>query len=109
CLMLYSAPEWDIVQRRLEKMPNVGSKARLLQRLLIGHATDVQLDAAGRVLLPQMLRDHAGLKKKVVTVGQSNKIELWSEEIWNGGMENWLSAKGRQSLLDSEEFGSLQI
>ena len=48
-------------------------------------------------------------KKKVVTVGQSNKIELWSEEIWNGGMENWLSAKGSQSLLDSEEFGSLQI
>lgn len=109
CLLLYGAPEWDIVQRRLEKLPNVGSKARVLQRLLIGHATDLQIDSAGRILLPAPLREHAAFRKKIVTVGQGNKIELWSDEIWNGGMESWLSAKGRQALLDSEEFGSLQI
>ena len=77
--------------------------------MFVGHATDLQLDGNGRILLPQMLRDHAGLSRKVVTVGQGNKIELWSEEVWNEGKEEWLSPAGRQALLDSDEFGSLQI
>ncbi len=109
CLLLYSAPEWEQVQRRIDKLPNFGSKGRMLQRLFVGHATDLQLDGNGRILLPQMLRDHAGLSRKVVTVGQGNKIELWSEEVWNDGKEEWLSPAGRQALLDSDEFGSLQI
>lgn len=110
CLLLYSAPEWELVQRRIDKLPNVGSKqARMLQRLFVGHACDLQLDSSGRILLPQMLRDHANLTKKVVTLGQGNKIELWSEDVWNDGIGQWLSPEGRAQLVDSDEFGSLQI
>lgn len=109
CLVLYTLPEWEVVQRRLEKLPNVGRKGRLLQRLLIGHAVELTLDGNGRILLPQIHRDHADLGKKVMTVGQGNKIELWSEDVWNAGMDDWLSAAGRQELGDSDEFESLQI
>ena len=60
-------------------------------------------------LLPQLLRDHADLQRKVVTVGQGNKIEVWSADVWNKGKSEWLSPAGRQRLQDSDEFGSLQI
>ncbi|MFK7912922.1 MAG: division/cell wall cluster transcriptional repressor MraZ [Pseudomonadales bacterium] len=110
CLMLYTAGEWDVVLRRLQKLPNVTSKkGRVLQRLLIGHATKLSLDSSGRILLPQAHRDYADLGKKVVTVGMGNKIELWSADIWDAGMDDWLSPEGRAELTDSDEFGSLQI
>ena len=69
---------------------NINPQARLLQRLLIGHATDLELDAAGRLLLPAMLRDYAELDKKLVLVGQGNKVEIWSEKHWQEGMDSWL-------------------
>jgi len=56
CLLLYPLPEWEVVQRKLEDLSNINPQARLLQRLLIGHATDLELDANGRILLPAMLR-----------------------------------------------------
>ena len=64
CLLMYPLPEWEVVQGKLEELSNIGEQARLLQRLLIGHATDLELDGSGRILLPKMLREFAGLKKK---------------------------------------------
>ena len=66
CLLLYPLSEWEIVQRKLEGLSNINAQARLLQRLLIGHATDIDLDANGRLLLPSMLRDYCQLEKKLV-------------------------------------------
>ena len=68
CLLLYPLSEWEAVQAKLEGLSNINSQARLLQRLLIGHAADLELDAAGRLLLPAMLRDYACLEKKLVLV-----------------------------------------
>ena len=82
CLLLYPLAEWEAVQGRLEALSNMKRSARVLQRLLIGHATDVDVDSSGRVLLPPMLRDFASLSKKLVLLGQGNKIEIWSEELW---------------------------
>ncbi|NJN51819.1 MAG: division/cell wall cluster transcriptional repressor MraZ [Gammaproteobacteria bacterium] len=82
CLLLYPLPQWEIVQRDLEALANVGKDVRILQRLLIGHATDIEMDGSGRVLLPPPLREHAALNKKLVLLGQGNKIEIWAEEIW---------------------------
>lgn len=90
CLLLYALPDWETVQARLETLSNLRASARLLQRLLIGHATDIELDANGRVLLPQMLRDYADLARKVVVLGQGNKIEIWGEKHWQGRMDTWL-------------------
>ena len=91
CLLLYTLPEWEQVERKLQKLPSFNKQARRLQRLLIGHATEVDLDANGRLLLPPPLREFASLEKRAVLIGQSNKFELWSEELWNERRSEWLA------------------
>jgi len=109
CLLMYPLPEWEIVQRKLESLSNIGDRARLIQRLLIGHATDIELDANGRLLLPQMLRSFADLDRKLVLVGQGNKIEIWSEPRWQARMDEWLSADAAALLADGDEFTGLSV
>ncbi len=108
CLLMYPLPEWEVVQRKLEGLSNVNPRARLLQRLLIGHATDLELDSNGRVLLPAMLRNHATLEKKLVLVGQGNKIEIWSEQKWHECMESW-QGDAAQLLEDGDAFTGLSV
>ena len=108
CLLMYPLPEWEVVQRKLEGLSNVNPQARLLQRLLIGHATDLELDANGRVLLPAMLRNHAALEKKLVLVGQGNKIEIWSEAKWHDSMETW-QGDAAKLLEDGDAFAGLSV
>jgi MraZ protein len=108
CLLLYPLAEWEVVQGKLENLSNINPQARLLQRLLIGHATDLELDAAGRLLLPSMLRDFGGLKKKLVLVGQGNKIEIWSADHWQQRLDLWREEGA--ALLDSEAlFDGLSV
>lgn len=90
CLLLYPLPFWEEIQAQLEALPNVNPAARRIQRLLIGHATDAELDGSGRVLVPPMLRDHASLTKKLVLLGQGRKLEIWAEEIWTQQRDSWL-------------------
>lgn len=90
CLLLYPLPFWEEIQAQLEALPNVNPAARRIQRLLIGHATDAELDGSGRVLLPPMLRDYASLDKKLVLLGQGRKLEIWSEEVWTQRRDSWL-------------------
>ena len=61
-----------------------------MQRLLIGHATDVELDSNGRILVPPPLRQYAGLDKKSTLIGQRSKLELWSEDHWNERRDAWI-------------------
>ena len=108
CLLLYPLPEWEVVQRKLEGLSNIGEKARRLQRLLIGHATDVDMDAQGRILLPAMLRKFAGLEKKLVLVGQGNKLEIWGAVLWQERMDTWL-AEESDLVTDGDEFTGLSV
>jgi MraZ protein len=109
CLLLYPLPEWEVVQRKLESLSNINPEARLLQRLLIGHATDLELDGSGRLLLPGLLRTYAELKKKLVLVGQGNKIEIWSQDKWQESMQGWLD-QGASSLLNNgDSFTGLSV
>jgi MraZ protein len=91
CLLLYTLPEWEEVERKLQKLPSFNKQARRLQRLLIGHATEVDMDSNGRLLLPPPLREFASLEKRTVLIGQSNKFELWSEDLWNERRSEWLA------------------
>ena len=109
CLLLYPLPLWEEVQRKLESLPNVKAASRQLQRLLIGHATDLDPDANGRVLLPQKLRDYAGLDKRLVLVGQGNKVEIWSEPRWEARMEEWLSDGAVTALAGADELNGLSL
>ena len=109
CLLLYPLPAWEQVQEKLENLPNMNPRSRTLQRLLIGHATDLEPDGTGRVLLPQKLRDYAQFDKKLVLVGQGRKVEIWSEPLWEMRMEEWLSDESVAKLADAEEFTGLSV
>lgn len=91
CLLLYPLSEWERIQEKLDKLPSFQPQARRLQRLLVGHATDLDIDSAGRILLPIPLRDFAKLERKVTLLGQGNKIEIWSQAEWDAQREEYLS------------------
>lgn len=80
CLLLYPLPEWEIIEQKLSRLSSMNPAERRVQRLLLGHASECQMDSAGRLLLANTLRQHAGLTKEVMLVGQFNKFELWDEQ-----------------------------
>ena len=101
-LLLYPLPEWLKVEQKLNSLPTTNPRARQLQRLLVGHATEVELDGAGRVLLPPPLREFAALDKRVSLVGQGNKFELWDQARFDETREKWLKPDGEDSPLIAE-------
>lgn len=108
CLALYPLPRWQEIQDKIEQLPSFHPQAKRMQRLFIGHACDCELDGAGRMLVPGMLRNYAGLEKKLILLGQGQKVEIWSEERWDERFESMLSASdGLESL--PEEMQSLSF
>ena len=91
CLLIYPLPEWELIEEKIEALPAFNPATRRIQRLLIGHATEVEVDGAGRLLLSGPLRGYAQLGKKVVLIGQGKKFELWDESTWNERMDTWLN------------------
>lgn len=83
CLVVYPLKEWDKTAEKLEGLPTGQSEARGFSRIMLSGATDVDLDKLGRILVPDNLRDYAFLRKNVVIIGLSNKIELWDEKRWD--------------------------
>ena len=70
CLLLYPLPDWEEIERKLMRLPTLNEQARRLQRLMVGHASDVELDGHGRVLLPPKLREFARLERNAILIGQ---------------------------------------
>jgi transcriptional regulator MraZ len=87
CLLIYAAPDWEPIQERLMGLSSFNPRTRDLQRLLVGNASDVEMDAAGRILIPGPLRKFAALEKDVALVGQGARFELWDEAKWAMQME----------------------
>lgn len=83
CLLVYPACDWEPIEKKLNSLSSFNPQTRSLQRLLVGMASDAELDSAGRILIPTPLRQFAGLEKGVALVGQGNKFELWDEGKWN--------------------------
>lgn len=88
CLLLYPQPEWQPIREKLMQLSAFNPRIRSLQRFLVGHAEDVTMDAAGRVLISATLRNYATLDKRVMLVGQGNKFEVWDEVRWQALHEN---------------------
>ncbi len=87
CLQLYPLPEWEAVEQKLSTLPSLNPQVRRLKRMLLGYATECEMDSNGRILLPAKLREFAGLDKNIVMIGQGNKFELWDEQSWNTLMD----------------------
>lgn len=85
CLFVYPQEEWEKFEDKINALPL--SKGRKLQRFFFAGAADAEPDKQGRVLIPQILRDHAGLDKDVVIIGASTRAEIWNEERWAANQE----------------------
>ena len=86
CLLVYPRATWEPIQARLMALSSFNEPIRGLQRLLVGHADEVDMDGAGRILVPPALRQYAGLDHHVVLVGQGSKFELWDDAKWREQM-----------------------
>ncbi len=90
CLLVYPLNEWEMVERKLMSLPNGNKAVRRLQRLILGHASESEMNSQGRILIPEPLRDFAGIDKRVVLVGQGNKFELWDAGQWAVSRDRWV-------------------
>lgn len=82
CLLLFPLAEWEEIEEKLQALSSLNPQERRLQRILLGNATECDMDKSGRILLPAFLRTHAGLAKNIRLVGQLNKFEIWDETGW---------------------------
>lgn len=87
CLLLYPQPAWEPIQSKMMSLSSFDKRSSALQRLLVGYAEDIEMDAAGRLLVSPVLRDFAGLDKQAMLVGQGSHFELWNMEAWRAQLD----------------------
>ena len=107
CLLIYPLPDWEELERKLVRLPSMNKVARNIVRIMVGYATEVDMDASGRILVSRELRDFAALDKQAMLIGQGNKFELWDEQTWNEKRDAWLDEDGDGELpadLESISF-----
>jgi MraZ protein len=104
CLLFYPQPEWQPIRDKLLKLSALNPRIRALQRRLIGYAEEVEMDAAGRVLISPALRGYASLDKRVMLIGQGNKFELWDEGKWTAQQDAELSFANGELPPELEGF-----
>ncbi|MDD5097572.1 MAG: division/cell wall cluster transcriptional repressor MraZ [Candidatus Omnitrophica bacterium] len=98
CLFMFSEEEWRSQENKFKTMSFTKQQSRTFNRLLFSGAQDVAFDKQGRILLPQYLKDFADIKKDVMIVGVSNRIEIWAKDAWNDFYKN-----SRQSFEEIAE------
>lgn len=104
-LFLYPVKEWEALAEKLSKLPIGESATRSFVRLMLAGAVEVELDALGRILVPDYLKDHAGLKKNVVVAGLYNRLEIWDREIW----QDYKKISEKTSLEAAQKLGELGV
>ena len=82
CLAVYTESEWKVMSDKLATLTISQAEARSFTRMILAGAMEVSLDKLGRILVPDYLKDYAGLKKNVVVCGLSNRLEIWDSEKW---------------------------
>ncbi|PCH51254.1 MAG: cell division/cell wall cluster transcriptional repressor MraZ [Cellvibrionales bacterium] len=102
CLLVYPLPEWVKKEDEIRVLSTLNATSRRMQRLLIGHARDLEMDASGRILIPPELRTFAELEKKVTLVGQGHRLELWNTDNWNKQRDAWLDEEVSEMELPAE-------
>ncbi len=105
CLFVFDSKEWEILAQKLNALPLAQANARAFGRLMLAGAADVELDKQGRILIPNYLREYAGLKKQTIVAGLYSRIEIWDSEAWRG----YKAKTESQSDEIAEKLGELGI
>ena len=105
CLFVYPMTEWEKVAEKLSGLPTGSADTKNFVRPFFAGATDVEIDALGRVLIPENLKEFAGLKDKAVIVGIYKRLEIWNEENW----ESYKERIEKQTDMLAEKLGELGV
>ena len=105
CLFIFTSAEWEALAQKLIALPLAQANSRAFVRLMMAGAANVDIDAQGRVLVPEYLRNYAKLKKEAVVTGLYNRIEVWDRESWERYKEK---TEGASDEI-AEKLGELGI
>ena len=83
CLNLYTMEEWDKLEAKLNALPSSNKIARMYVRKITSNATECEPDNNGRVLIPQNLKDYAGISKEIISIGVNDHVEIWDKAAWD--------------------------
>ena len=83
CLFMYPRKAWTELATKVSQLPLSSKQSRAFARLMLAGARDADVDSQGRVMIPEYLREFAGLSKHVIVTGLYNRIEVWDEDAWN--------------------------
>jgi len=108
CLLIYPVPEWEQIEQHLMSLPTLHAQSRRLQRLMVGHATEVEVDGHGRIALTPELREFAALDRNAVLIGQGKRLELWDETRWTAQRAEWMRTEQSATEL-AEQLDSLSL
>lgn len=105
CLFLFNAADWEEFVQKIKNLPISQANNRAFSRLMLAGAMEVDLDNQGRILLPDYLKQYAGLKKQIVVAGLYNRVEIWDEEAW----KNYKAKTEASSDEIAERLGEMGI
>lgn len=88
CLFVYPLSEWRILEDKIKKLPLTKKDARAFSRFFFSGAVECEIDKQGRINIPASLREYANIEKACSVIGVSNRVEIWSEEIWESYMND---------------------
>ncbi len=86
CLFIFTVGEWQKIENKIRNLPLSDRNARQFTRYFVGGASECEIDKQGRVMIPPYLREYASLKKDVVVIGATTRVEIWDADLWNGYM-----------------------
>lgn len=105
CLFVYSLSVWESLAAKLGTLPIGESATRSFIRMLLSGAVDVEIDGQGRILIPDYLKDYAGLGKEATIVGLFNRVEVWNSDRWN----SYRNASEKNTDEIAEQLGKLGV
>ncbi len=105
CIFVYSVKEWQSIASKLGNLGFGNASTRSFNRFLLGGAEEVEIDSAGRILVPDFLKDFAQLKEKVVLTGVQNRVEIWDETRWS----TYVKAVSKEADSLAEKLGEVGL
>jgi len=106
CLLLYPKKIWLKIEKKIMALPSLDKSSRMLQRLMVGHASELVLDSNNRILVPIELREFSGIKKTAMFIGQGQRFEIWNYRSWNQSRDSWLK---KSDLALNEQLRDISI
>jgi len=82
CIYAYTIEEWKLLEEKLKTLPLTSKDARAFVRFFFSGANEAEVDKQGRIVIPSALLEYSNIKKDIVSIGVSNRIEVWSKEKW---------------------------